>query len=178
MKFPYEVPFLGRFRFHHMVTIAMHGVTRLEPHGNESETQVLGGDASQGRGIALVHQSENFGSRHPITILFGFRTTETGMKHIFQRRVAIVCLVASLHFLFFLLIQVITLTIQHLLLQLGIELLVFNRFVRNHIGHFHTKEASASRRVTQDLVVAMNEAKRGSVTYPKRLPRYTGTDII
>ena len=126
-------------------------MTGLESHGNESETQVLGGDTSQGRGIAFVLQAEDFGSRQPYAFFFRLRTTEASMKYIFQQRVAIVCLVATLHLLFLFLIQIITFAIQDLLLQLGIELLVFNCFVRNHIGHFHTEETSASRRVAQNL---------------------------
>ena len=140
-------------------------MTRLEAHANESETQVLGGDTSESGSITFVHQAEDFGSRHPVTLLFRFRTTEAGMEYIFQRRVTIVCLVATLHLLFFFLIQVITLAIQHLLLQLGIELLVFNRFVRNHIGHFHTKEASASRRITQNLTAVGGGYERSQARF-------------
>ena len=122
MNFPNEVPALCRIRLNHMIAISTHGMLRLESHGRESETQLFSGNASQGRSIPLVHQAEYFGSSEPVTLFLRFRTTETSMKDIFQWRLAIVCLITTLHFLFFLLIQIIPFSIQHLLLQLGIKL--------------------------------------------------------
>ena len=92
------------------------------------------------------------------------------MEYILQRRLAIVCFVSALHFLFFLLIQIITFTIQDLLFQLGIELLVIDAFIGNHLGHFHTKKASASRRVAQDLT-AIGGSNEGSQTRLGDIPQ-------
>ena len=53
--------------------------------------------------------------------------------------------------LFFFLVQIIALAIQYFLFQLGIELLMLDAFIGNHISYFHTKVSSASRWGDQNL---------------------------
>ena len=140
-------------------------MSRLESHGGEAETQMFGGDATKRRRVLLAQSAEHIGRCKPFPFLINVRTTIMGVKHILQRRLAIICLVTTLHFLFFFLVQIITLAVQDFRFQLGIKLLVLNAFFLNHTGHFHAKETSASRRVTQDLSAIGGGDERGQARF-------------
>ena len=146
----------------------------FQAHTRKTITEHLRRNASQCRRIAPCHPLKHLGSREPTTFLLIFRHTEASEEHILQQRLAIIFLVLTLQFLFFLLVQIITLSIQYFLFQLGIELLMLQSLIRYECFTSTQRKRRlpvTSQKICRLLVVPMNEAKRGSVTYPKRFPR-------
>ena len=152
----------------------MVGMLVFQAHTRKTITEHLRRNASQCRRIALCHHLKHLGSREPTTFLLIFRHTEASEEHILQQRLAIIFLVLTLQFLFFLLVQIVTLSIQYFLFQLGIELLMLQSLIRYECFTSTQRKRRlpvTSHKICRLLVVPMNEAKRGSVTYPKRFPR-------
>ena len=152
----------------------MVSILVFQAHTRKTITEHLRRNASQCRRIALCHHLKHLGSREPTTFLLIFRHTEASEEHILQQRLAIIFLVLTLQFLFFLLVQIVTLSVQYFLLQLGIELLMLQSLIRYECFTSTQRKRRlpvTSHKICRLLVVPMNEAKRGSVTYPKRFPR-------
>ena len=139
--------------------------------------KLLGRHTSQSGRIAFHHDLKQLGSRKPTAFLLAYRCMEASKEHILQQRLAIEPLVSLLKFPFFLLGQIVTFTIHHLLLQLGIKLLMIQGLIRYESFHLYTEETTASGYIAQNLA-AIGRANEGCQTrlgtYPNRLPRYTG----
>ena len=71
-----------------MIKIPVVGMSGLESHGREPVAQLLGGDASEGRGVAFVHHAEHVGSREPFAFFFRLGTAEGRMENILYRCLA------------------------------------------------------------------------------------------
>lgn len=152
----------------------MVSILVFQAHTRKTITEHLRRNASQCRRIALCHHLKHLGSREPTTFLLIFRRTEASEEYILQQRLAIIFLVLTLQFLFFLLVQIVTLSVQYFLLQLGIELLMLQSLIRYECFTSTQRKRRlpvTSHKICRLLVVPMNEAKRGFVTYPKRFPR-------
>ena len=152
----------------------MVSILVFQAHTRKTITEHLRRNASQCRRIALCHHLKHLGSREPTTFLLIFRHTKASEEHILQQRLAIIFLVLTLQFLFFLLVQIVTLSVQYFLLQLGIELLMLQSLIRYECFTSTQRKRRlpvTSHKICRLLAVPMNEAKRGSVTYPKRFPR-------
>ena len=152
----------------------MVSILVFQAHTRKTITEHLRRNASQCRRIALCHHLKHLGSREPTTFLLIFRHTEASEEHILQQRLAIIFLVLTLQFLFFLLVQIVTLSIQYFLFQLGIELLMLQSLIRYELPYLHTEKTAASRHIAQNLSAIGRTDERGQ-TRLRNIPQTFST---